>query len=517
LPSYYVVVSPQPDVISICSDDESVLSLDDLDADVLTAHLMQYDAKPAPRNPPDDVSKKHRTTSPPLSASTSATATSATPAGLGQAGQVVDTMLATLGFTNLHDGPIVAMKAALMATLAAAPSASASAAAAAAPSASASAAAAAAPSASASAAAASAAEKAADAGLAEFGLPAYREGQREAVVSLLLNSDVCAWLSTGTGKTLIPLVFSVLKGGIVVVISPLIMLMRGQVQSINSNSSGAGLRAIFLGSHQQDEDLKQRARDGDVDVLFLSPEYAYSWLSQNRDVAKRVSLLCVDEDHCLLEDGKSFRPPYVREVPKIRSELLSPDIPLLGLSATMSVGDAALFSTIMGMENAVTVRGSPDRKDVFIGIRESKNFRTDIMRLLSEYDIACESHGGVCQAIGYFATKKELYRAMDLWNDSSPNKAKAVDGDTPKEEGDLLLAQWLSGEAPVIFATSAFGMGIDCPTVGLVFQMGMPASISQMTQYLGRVARGRSMVGTYVCVAYVRHQNPSHSQQRRVA
>lgn len=256
-------------------------------------------------------------------------------------------------------------------------------------------------------------EKVVDRMLSRLGHTSWREGQRDSVLMLLRKRDVCAWLSTGTGKTLIPLVHTLVVGGITVVVTPIIVLMRAQIRSIEEGPSG--LRAVFLGSHS-DCHQQKRAESGDVDLIFISPEYAFTWISNNPDVASQVTLLVIDEAHCVVEDGTSrFRPEMVDTVPKIRGFLLPEGTPMQNLSATMSPAAAELYQRLMCLRNVHTERGNPDRPNVYIAIRESTELVTDIRRMADEFAHAKAAAHGKCHGIGYFTTKKELLAASEIW------------------------------------------------------------------------------------------------------
>lgn len=312
-----------------------------------------------------------------------------------------------------------------------------------------------------------------------WGYPSFRPLQREIIDSVLSGHDTLAILPTGGGKSLTFQVPSLMRPGVTLVISPLIALMSDQVRSLRKR----GIRAIVLHgglSHNRILDILEQAQYGAYDLIYLSPERLASQFFRTRIQYVEVSLIAVDEAHCISQWGYDFRPPYLR-IAEIRQYF--PNAPVLALtaSATKNVAeDIEKYLAIPGTEPSFTrFRQSIRRDNIVYVVRYTKDrYRTidDILKavpgsaiIYSRIRQLTEDIASVLQEIGYAA---DFYHA-------------GLDRDAREERQQ----KWMNGELRVLCATNAFGMGIDKPDVRVVIHFDIPDSLEAYYQEAGRAGR----------------------------
>ncbi len=317
---------------------------------------------------------------------------------------------------------------------------------------------------------------------AKFGFDGFRPGQERLIVSVLSGNDTLGVLPTGGGKTLCYQLPAFMSNGLVLVVSPLISLMKDQVD----RARRIGLRAASLTS-QDPKDAQQRherrLRQGRLDLLFCSPERLEA--TRLRDILRRtrVSLITIDEAHCISEWGHEFRPAFRRMLP-LREIIAAP---VLAVTATATPAVRDDIARVLGMNNPVRVVTSFDRPNIrwVVTRRNSGVERIRAMvRLVRRAPPECAGRA----LIVYAPTRRlvvSVRRAL---------AGRGVIGDAyhaalPGEERQAVQERFMSGASNVVVATCAFGMGIDRGDVWAVFHYAFPGSLESYYQEAGRAGR----------------------------
>jgi len=309
-----------------------------------------------------------------------------------------------------------------------------------------------------------------------FGHSGFRPNQREIIEAILSRRDVFAALPTGGGKSLCYQLPALLSDGLTVVVSPLIALMKDQVDG----AERMGIPATFLNSSLSAEESRERwgnlAR-GDMRLLYVSPERIAN--DQFREALRRFGLafIAVDEAHCISEWGHEFRPDY-RSLRLLRKEF--PQVPIAAFTATATRQVQADVVKLLGLKRPLVVRASFNRPEIFYRTIEKSDIQNQILDFVSR-------HNGE-PGIVYRATRKDTeLTARTL----SANGVRALpyhaglDDDTRRETQE----KFLRNEIQAVVATIAFGMGIDKPDVRWVVHGDLPRSIEGYYQETGRAAR----------------------------
>jgi ATP-dependent DNA helicase RecQ len=314
--------------------------------------------------------------------------------------------------------------------------------------------------------------------LAAFGLDAFRPGQREVIQSVLDGRATIAVLPTGAGKSLCYQLPAVALGGLTVVVSPLISLMKDQVDALGQR----GIPATFINSAvdpgERDARLRQALR-GEVRLLYVAPErFRVSGFLAELKRAK-VALLAVDEAHCIAEWGYDFRPDYARLGEVVRA-LAPPRLVALTATATPDVRDE--IGTQLGMKDpAVFVRGF-DRPNLSFSVETTGGDADKLPRCLA---LIKQAAG---RALIYTATRKKAEKVAEGLR-SRKVRARAYHAGLDDDERAGVQDQWMGGALDVVVATNAFGMGVDKADVRLVIHHELPGSSEAYWQEAGRAGR----------------------------
>lgn len=311
-----------------------------------------------------------------------------------------------------------------------------------------------------------------------FGYPDFRAPQIPAVQAVISGADALLVLPTGGGKSLCYQVPALIREGLTVVVSPLISLMKDQVDALERR----GVAAAFLNSTASPDDVAARlarARDGTLRLLYLAPERLDHGRTLQQLVAIGVSLLAVDEAHCISEWGHDFRPSY-RRIGVIRERLGNPQTVALTATATPHVQRDIIRQ--LALQNPVVVVGGFDRTNLTYGVIPT--------RTQAEKDRVAVHllRGTDAPAIVYTPTRRAVERMTSvLVRGRIP--AVAYHGGLDHALRQRTQDAFMQERARVIVATSAFGMGIDKPDVRLVVHHAMPNSLEAYYQEAGRAGR----------------------------
>jgi len=303
----------------------------------------------------------------------------------------------------------------------------------------------------------------------------FRPMQEEIIQSVLLGHDTLALLPTGGGKSVCFQVPALVMDGICIVISPLIALMKDQVE--NLRAKGIEAVSIVSGMSKREIDL---ALDSciytPVKFLYLSPERLLSELVRERITYMKVNLIAVDEAHCISQWGYDFRPPYLH-IADLRE--LHPDVPVLALTATATAEVRSDIQQKLLFKKPNVFQKSFERKNISYVVQNEEN------KLRKLLDIAKGVNGS---GIVYVRSRKETVEIAKFYNDNGV-KADFYHAGLEASVRSTRQESWKTNKTRIIVATNAFGMGIDKPDVRFVIHKDMPESLEAYYQEAGRGGR----------------------------
>jgi ATP-dependent DNA helicase RecQ len=313
---------------------------------------------------------------------------------------------------------------------------------------------------------------------ASFGFQDFRPGQERAVQSVLAGRDTLVVLPTGGGKSVCYQVPAMVLPGLTVVVSPLISLMKDQVDALTARGIPATFVNSTLTSAEVSERMSRVAR-GDVKLLYVAPERFDVGTAAERLRDVGVSLLAVDEAHCISEWGHDFRPSYLR-VAQVREKLGWPPAVALTATATQHVRQDIVRQ--LRLENAETIITGFDRQNLRYHVVPTRN---DADKDAALIDIL-ERHEGV--AIVYAATRRNVEKVTMTLERAGITASAYHAGLDDAHRHDVQEA-FMQESVRAIVATNAFGMGIDKPNVRVVIHHAMPGTIEAYYQEAGRAGR----------------------------
>ncbi|MCK5839250.1 MAG: DNA helicase RecQ [Bacteroidales bacterium] len=324
-----------------------------------------------------------------------------------------------------------------------------------------------------------------------FGFDSFKGSQEEIILNLLNGKHSFVIMPTGGGKSLCYQLPSLIKDGTSIIISPLIALMKNQVDSIRSFGAKSGI-AHFMNSSLSKAEIIQVKEDlvnGITKLLYVAPES----LTKPENVAFlktiNISFYAIDEAHCISEWGHDFRPEYRRIRPIIES--IGQEVPVIALTATATVKVQQDIQKNLMILDAAVYKASFDRPNLYYEVRQkTTNVAKDIIRYI-------KSNSGKSGIIYCLSRKKveELAETLVVNGIKALPYHAGLDALTRRTNQDMFLME----DADVIVATIAFGMGIDKPDVRFVIHHDMPKSIEGYYQETGRAGRDD---GEGNCIAF---------------
>ena len=310
-----------------------------------------------------------------------------------------------------------------------------------------------------------------------FGFEELRPGQAEVVQAIMAGQDAMGIMPTGGGKSLCYQLPALCREGLTVVVSPLIALMKDQVDALQARGIPAAAVNSSLGAEEYRQ-VMQALRQGELKIIYVAPErFAQeSFMSLLRGL--QISLLAVDEAHCLSQWGHDFRPDYLR-LGRVREALGYPQTVALTATATEHVREDIL-GTLQLREPAVVISGfARDNLDFGITHCESRKAKFErILKVVSRWKTG----------IIYCSTRKNVMLVFEELSSQHLNVVAYHAGMTD-EEREFSQNAFVSGRADVVVATNAFGMGIDRSDVRFVAHFEIPGSVEAYYQEAGRAGR----------------------------
>ena len=308
-----------------------------------------------------------------------------------------------------------------------------------------------------------------------FGYPEFRPGQLDIVLSVMQGRDTLALLPTGGGKSICFQVPALAREGICLVISPLIALMKDQVDNLRKR--GILSAAIYSGMGRREIDtVLDNCIYGNYRFLYVSPERLKTEVFIERFKQMKVNLIAVDEAHCISQWGYDFRPPYL-EIAKIRD--FQPQAPFLALTASATLEVKHDIVEKLGLKDPQVFVRSFIRKNLSYSVRMAENKLEKAIEILQKIPGA---------AIIYVRSRKgtkDVTVALQQLGISATFYHAGLDNATREaRQGD-----WKSNQVRVMVATNAFGMGIDKPDVRLVVHLDIPENLENYYQEAGRAGR----------------------------
>ncbi|MEK6454599.1 ATP-dependent DNA helicase RecQ [Caldifermentibacillus hisashii] len=312
----------------------------------------------------------------------------------------------------------------------------------------------------------------------KFSYTQFRKGQKEIIQSILNEKDTLALLPTGTGKSLCYQLPGYLMKGMVLIISPLLSLMQDQVEQMKIRGEK---RVVAINSFLTREERRSVLQNvHKYKFIYISPE-----LIQNDFIFKKiksvpVSLLVIDEAHCISQWGYDFRPDYL-ELGRIRRELGNPVT--LALTATAREDVQNDIKKFLHMENAEEYINSVDRPNIALQVIKVRDYQTKKQHL---FELVKQLTG---PGILYFSSKKLANEVAKELNERSLGPAAAYHSGIDQEMRILLQQQFLYDELKIMCATSAFGMGVNKENVRYIIHFHPPINLESYLQEIGRAGR----------------------------
>jgi len=314
--------------------------------------------------------------------------------------------------------------------------------------------------------------------LRRFGIAALRPAQQAALDAVRAGSDVLVILPTGGGKSLCYQLPAVCGACPAVVVSPLVALMKDQVDALRRKGVAAAQVSTAVSTRERDE-AWTRLEQGCLSLLYIAPEALASPNARRRLARTTPRLLAIDEAHCISEWGESFRPSYL-SLGNVRDAIGAP--PTIALTATATPRTARDIVTRLGLRNPIRISGGFDRRNLRLHVRRIEQHGARLTQLLR---LGREAPGAT---VVYACTRRQSEQLAAAYRRAGVSAAPFHAGLSTAERSGL-QDDFHANRLALIVATNAFGMGVDKPDVRLVVHAAPPATLEAYYQEAGRAGR----------------------------
>ena len=321
-----------------------------------------------------------------------------------------------------------------------------------------------------------------------WGYDSFRGIQEDIIRSIGEGHDTLGLMPTGGGKSITFQVPALAMDGLCLVVTPLIALMKDQVQHLRQR----GIKALAIYAGMNREEIVTTLENcifGNYKFLYISPERLDTELFRTKLRRMKVSMITVDESHCISQWGYDFRPAYLK-IAEIRD--LLPGVPVLALTATATPEVVKDIQTQLHFSKGNVFRMSFERQNLAYVVRRTENKADELLHILNRQPGS---------AIVYVRNRRRTKEIASLLQEAGI-QADFYHAGLDDATRDIRQQRWQRGESRVIVATNAFGMGIDKPDVRLVIHMDLPDSIEAYFQEAGRA--GRDGEKAYAVILYAK-------------
>ena len=328
-----------------------------------------------------------------------------------------------------------------------------------------------------------------------FGFSSFKGLQKQAIESIIEGNNTFVVMPTGGGKSLIYQLPALVKEGTAIVVSPLIALMKNQVDAMRGISTEHGVAHVLNSSLNKTEVNKVLSdiESGITKLLYVAPESLTKEEYVDFLKKQKISFIAIDEAHCISEWGHDFRPEY-RNLRSIIKQI--GDLPIIGLTATATEKVQEDILKNLGISDANTFKASFNRPNLFYEVRPKNNdVEKDIIRFVRNY----QGKSGVIYCLSRKKVE-EIAQVLQVNGIKSVPYHAGLDAKTRAKHQDMFLME----DVDVVVATIAFGMGIDKPDVRFVIHHDIPKSLESYYQETGRAGRDG---GEGYCLAYYSYKD----------
>ena len=320
-----------------------------------------------------------------------------------------------------------------------------------------------------------------------FGYEKFRPLQEKIITSVINGDDNLVIMPTGGGKSICFQLPALILEGVTLVISPLIALMKDQVDGLNAN----GIPSAYLNSSQSSEEnqsILQQLSEGEIKLLYLAPESLAFFEMVSQQV--KISLIAIDEAHCISSWGHDFRPAYT-QLGFLKKRL--PETPIIALTATADKATREDILTQLSLPHAERHIASFDRPNISLEVRNAQDRITQIVKFVSERP----NTSGIVYCLSRKTTEQVAARLT-----KQGFKAKAYHAGLPHEIRAQIQEDFIYDKSQIICATIAFGMGIDKSNVRWVIHYNLPKNMEGYYQEIGRSGRDGVKAETVLFYSY---------------
>lgn len=309
-----------------------------------------------------------------------------------------------------------------------------------------------------------------------FGYDSFRPHQAEIIEQVLQGDDILVLMPTGGGKSICFQVPALMMEGLTLVISPLIALMKDQVEALKANGIPAGYVNSSQSSSEQ-EKIIHDAKAGEIKLLYIAPERLFATDAEHFLKSLNISLFAIDESHCISSWGHDFRPEY-RKLGRLKE--MFPEVPVMALTATADKVTRRDICRQLGIENATEYISSFDRPNIRLTVSPGRKK----MQQIQDFLRASPGQSGIIYCLSRKNTEKV---AESLRNKGF--SAEHYHAGCSADWRNKIQEKFLNDDIQIIVATIAFGMGIDKSNVRWVIHYNLPGNVEGFYQEIGRAGR----------------------------